>query len=46
MHIPTFIERKREGAELDSAETAKFIRGSAAGTVPSRPLIEAAITVA
>ena len=46
MHIPTFIERKGEGAELDSAEIAEFIRGYTAGTVPSQPLIEAVITVA
>ena len=34
MHVPTFIERKRDGAELDSAEIAEFIRGYTAGEIP------------
>jgi len=34
MHIPTFIERKRDGGELDSAEIAEFIRGYTAGEIP------------
>ncbi len=34
MHIPTFIERKRDGAELDAAEIAEFIRGYTAGEIP------------
>lgn len=34
MHIPTFIERKRDGAELDPAEIAEFIRGYTAGEIP------------
>lgn len=34
MHIPTFIERKRDGAELDSAEIAEFIRGYTTGEIP------------
>ncbi len=34
MHVPTFIERKRDGAELDPAEIAEFIRGYTAGEIP------------
>ena len=34
MHVPTFIERKRDGAELDDAEIAEFIRGYTAGGIP------------
>ncbi len=34
MHVPTFIERKRDGAELDSDEIAEFIRGYTAGEIP------------
>ena len=34
MHIPTFIERKRDGSELDPAEIAAFIRGYTAGEIP------------
>jgi pyrimidine-nucleoside phosphorylase len=34
MHIPTFIERKRDGGELDSAEIAEFIRRYTAGEIP------------
>ena len=34
MHIPTFIEKKRDGQELSSEEIAEFIRGYTAGEVP------------
>ena len=34
MHVPTFIERKRDGAELGAAEIAEFIRGYTAGEIP------------
>ena len=34
MHVPTFIERKRDGAELDAAEIAAFIRGYTSGEIP------------
>ena len=34
MHVPTFIEKKRDGAELDPAEIAEFIRGYTAGEIP------------
>jgi pyrimidine-nucleoside phosphorylase len=34
MHIPTFIERKRDGYELSAEEIAEFIRGYTSGEVP------------
>jgi pyrimidine-nucleoside phosphorylase len=34
MHAPSFIERKRDGAELDAAEIAEFIRGYTSGEIP------------
>ena len=34
MHIPTFIERKRDGHELSAEEIAGFIRGYTDGEVP------------
>ena len=34
MHIPTFIERKRDGHELSAEEIAEFIRGYTGGEVP------------
>ncbi len=34
MHMPTFIERKRDGKELAAAEIADFIAGYATGAVP------------
>ena len=34
MHIPTFIERKRDGYELSAEEIAGFIRGYTSGEVP------------
>ncbi len=34
MHVPTFIERKRDGAELSSAEIQEFIRGYTSGEIP------------
>ncbi len=34
MHIPTFIERKRDGAELSADEIGAFIRGYTSGEVP------------
>src|ERR1043166_7361738 len=34
MHIPTFIEKKRDGHELSAGEIAEFIRGYTAGDVP------------
>lgn len=34
MHIPSFIERKREGGELGAGEIAEFIAGYARGDVP------------
>ena len=34
MHVPTFIERKRDGAELGAGEIAEFIRGYTAGEIP------------
>ena len=34
MHIPTFIERKRDGHELGADEIAEFIRGYTRGDVP------------
>ena len=34
MHVPTFIEQKRDGGELDAAEIAAFIRGYTAGEIP------------
>jgi pyrimidine-nucleoside phosphorylase len=33
MHVPSFIERKRDGLELSSAEIAEFIRGYTAGDI-------------
>jgi pyrimidine-nucleoside phosphorylase len=34
MHVPTFIERKRDGKQLAAAEIAEFIAGYATGAVP------------
>ncbi len=34
MHIPTFIEKKRDGGELGAEEIAEFIRGYTSGEVP------------
>ncbi len=34
MHVPTFIEKKREGRELGAEEIAEFIRGYTSGEVP------------
>jgi pyrimidine-nucleoside phosphorylase len=34
MHIPSFIERKREGVESSAEEIAEFIRGFTAGDIP------------
>ena len=34
MHIPSFIERKRDGHELRSEELTEFIRGYSRGEIP------------
>ena len=34
MHLPTFIEKKRDGHELSAEEIAEFIRGYTSGEVP------------
>ena len=34
MHVPTFIERKRDGLELSQAEIAEFIDGYSRGEIP------------
>jgi pyrimidine-nucleoside phosphorylase len=34
MHVPTIIEKKRDGAELSAAEIEKFIRGYTSGEIP------------
>jgi pyrimidine-nucleoside phosphorylase len=34
LHPPTFIEKKREGAELSAAEIEEFIRGYTSGEIP------------
>jgi len=34
MHVPTFIERKRDGAELSAAEIEAFIQGFTSGDIP------------
>jgi len=34
MHVPTFIEHKRDGGELDPVEIAEFIRGYTADEIP------------
>jgi pyrimidine-nucleoside phosphorylase len=34
MHVPTFIEKKRDGRELAAEEIAEFIRGYTTGEVP------------
>ena len=34
MHIPTFIERKRDGHELSAEDITEFIRGCTSGEVP------------
>ena len=34
MHIPTFIEKKRDGHELGAEEISEFIRGYTSGEVP------------
>ncbi len=34
MHVPSFIERKREGAESSAEEIAEFIAGYTSGAIP------------
>jgi pyrimidine-nucleoside phosphorylase len=34
MHVPTFIERKRDGAELSAVEIEEFVRGYTSGEIP------------
>ena len=34
MHVPTFIERKRDGVELSAAEIGEFIHGYTSGAIP------------
>ena len=34
MHLPSFIEKKRDGGELGAEEIAEFIRGYTSGEVP------------
>jgi pyrimidine-nucleoside phosphorylase len=34
MHVPTFIERKRDGVELEAGEIEEFIRGFTSGEIP------------
>jgi pyrimidine-nucleoside phosphorylase len=34
MHVPTFIEHKRDGAELSGEEIGEFIRGFTIGAIP------------
>jgi pyrimidine-nucleoside phosphorylase len=34
MHVPTFIEQKRDGAESSAAEIADFIQGFTSGEIP------------
>src|SRR5438874_7533366 len=34
MHVPTFIERKRDGAEHEPGEIEEFIRGFTSGEIP------------
>ncbi len=34
MHIPTFIEKKRDGGELTAVEIEEFIRGYTTGDIP------------
>ncbi|MEO7318178.1 MAG: thymidine phosphorylase [Chthoniobacteraceae bacterium] len=34
MHVPTFIERKRDGGELATADIEEFIRGYTSGEIP------------
>lgn len=34
MHVPTFIEKKRDGAELSAVEIGEFIRGYTSGEIP------------
>ena len=34
MHVPTFIEQKREGREHSTEEIEAFIRGYANGEIP------------
>jgi pyrimidine-nucleoside phosphorylase len=34
MHVPSFIERKRDGAEHEPGEIEEFIRGFTAGEIP------------
>ncbi len=34
MHVPTFIERKRDGGELSNADIEEFIRGYTSGEIP------------
>jgi len=34
MHVPSFIERKRDGGELSAAEIGEFIAGYTSGAIP------------
>ena len=34
MHVPTFIERKRDGGELSAADIEAFIDGFTRGEIP------------
>ena len=34
MHVPSFIERKRDGGEATAEEVAEFIRGFTSGEIP------------
>ena len=34
MHVPSFIERKRDGGELEAAEIEEFIAGYTSGEIP------------
>ena len=34
MHVPTFIERKRDGGEFSAADIQEFIRGYTSGEIP------------
>src|SRR2546423_1241579 len=34
MHVPSFIERKRDGGEATAEELAEFIRGFTSGEIP------------
>ncbi len=34
MHVPTFIEHKRDGGELDAADIQEFIQRFTSGEIP------------